>query len=157
MPRLVRRTPLLERIKSMLNPMDFLLWLSEELETRDWDSTTAGTQLGLVMNFVFLIARANSASSSSDDVFSDDAGTGWLAFFVRLHPVSSLLLKLTKQSQRFTLSSGSLSFSRPRTLSTRLHEPASTDFFKLMSRRNSRHLLHAVSRSTSPTHRRQHP
>lgn len=68
---------------SALNPMDFLLWLSEELETRDWDSTSAGTQLGLGLNFVFLIARANSSSSSSkDDVFSDDNGSGWLSFFV---------------------------------------------------------------------------
>lgn len=143
MPRLVRRTPLLERIKSMLNPMDFLLWLSEELETRDWDSTTAGTQLGLAMNFVFLVARANSASSTSDDVFSDDVGTGWLAFFVScLGPL--VLLKLTKQYQRFTLWSGSSSSSRLRTLSTRLREPVNTDFFKLMSRRSSRHLLHAA-------------
>ncbi|KAJ4270412.1 hypothetical protein NW762_002093 [Fusarium torreyae] len=83
MPRLVRRQPLSERIMSAMNPMDFLLWLSEELETRDWDSTAAGTQIGLAMNFVFLLARANSGfSSKSDDVFSDEAGSGWLAFFV---------------------------------------------------------------------------
>ncbi|RFN46556.1 hypothetical protein FIE12Z_9181 [Fusarium flagelliforme] len=66
-----------------LNPMDFLLWLSEELETRDWDSATAGTQLGLAMNFVFLLARANSGSSTkSDDVFSDETSSGWISFFV---------------------------------------------------------------------------
>ncbi|KPM34878.1 hypothetical protein AK830_g11688 [Neonectria ditissima] len=83
MPRLVRRQPLSERILSALNPMDFLLWLSEELETRDLDSASTGTQLGLALNFIFLVARANSASSSSsDDVFSDDDGTGWLSFFV---------------------------------------------------------------------------
>ncbi|KAF5025060.1 hypothetical protein F66182_2862 [Fusarium sp. NRRL 66182] len=83
MPRLVRRQPLSERIKAAINPMDFLLWLSEELETRDWDSANVGTQIGLVMNFVFLLARANSASTSkSDDVFSDEVGSGWLAFFV---------------------------------------------------------------------------
>lgn len=45
----------------MLNPMDFLLWLSEEMETRDWDSNLVGTQIGLSFNFVFLLARANSA------------------------------------------------------------------------------------------------
>ncbi|KAH7275600.1 hypothetical protein B0J15DRAFT_19605 [Fusarium solani] len=101
MPRLVRRTPLLERIKSMLNPMDFLLWLSEELETRDWDSTTAGTQLGLAMNFVFLIARANSASSSSDDVFSDDAGTGWLAFFI--YPLVWILIFFSSTNAFYTI------------------------------------------------------
>ncbi|KAF5666028.1 hypothetical protein FHETE_6396 [Fusarium heterosporum] len=67
-----------------INPMDFLLWLSEELETRDWDSATAGTQMGLAMNFLFLLARANSSSSStkSDDVFSDETSSGWLTFFV---------------------------------------------------------------------------
>ncbi|KAL7933698.1 hypothetical protein V8C35DRAFT_303630 [Trichoderma chlorosporum] len=83
MPRLVRRRPLWERITSMLNPMDFLLWLSEELETRDWDSKLAGTQLGLGMNFVFLLARANSGSSSewSDgDIFGDDGGPSLLSY-----------------------------------------------------------------------------
>jgi hypothetical protein len=83
MPRLVRRTPLMERVKAMLNPMDFLLWLSEEIETRDWDSKVVGTQLGLAMNFAFLLARANSGSKTTvDDVFGDGAGSGWLTFFV---------------------------------------------------------------------------
>lgn len=90
MPRLVRRQPLRERIMAALNPMDFLLWLSEELETRDWDSATAGTQMGLAMNFVFLLARANSGSSTkSDDIFSDETSSGWLSFLV-----SSLLFGL---------------------------------------------------------------
>lgn len=71
-----------------MNPMDLWLWLSEELETRDWDSTTAGTQFGITLNFVLLVARANSGSSpSTDDVFSDDAGSGWLSFFVKLQAV----------------------------------------------------------------------
>lgn len=83
-PRLVRQKPLLERMKAMLSPMDFLLWLSEELETRDWDSTLIGTQLGLGMNFVLLLARANSGiSASNDDIFRDDERSGWLAFLVR--------------------------------------------------------------------------
>jgi hypothetical protein len=83
MPRLVRRKPLLERLKATLNPGDFLLWLSEELETRDWDSTVAGTQLGLGLNFAFLLARANSGSRApSDDIFRDDSGRGWLSLFV---------------------------------------------------------------------------
>ncbi|PTB70940.1 hypothetical protein BBK36DRAFT_1137585 [Trichoderma citrinoviride] len=86
MPRLVRRRSLWERITSMLNPMDFLLWLSEELETRDWDSKLAGTQLGLGMNLAFLLARANSGSSSEwsdSDIFSDETNSGllsWLTF-----------------------------------------------------------------------------
>ncbi|KAH7145880.1 hypothetical protein B0J13DRAFT_330066 [Dactylonectria estremocensis] len=102
MPRLVRRQPLSERIMSALNPMDFLLWLSEELETRDWDSTSAGTQLGLGLNFVFLIARANSASSSSsDDVFSDDNGSGWLSFFV--YPLVWILVVFSLANAYYTV------------------------------------------------------
>lgn len=86
MPRLVRRRPLLERVKAYLNPLDFLLWLSEELETRDWDNNTAVTPVALGFHFFFLIARANSASSESsgDDVFGDvSSGSGWLSYFVR--------------------------------------------------------------------------
>ncbi|KAH6895314.1 hypothetical protein B0T10DRAFT_477619 [Thelonectria olida] len=102
MPRLIRRQPLSERIMSALNPMDFLLWLSEELETRDWDSTTAGTQLGLGFNFVFLIARANSASSSSgDDVFSDDSSSGWLAFFI--YPLVWILIIISLTNAFYTI------------------------------------------------------
>ncbi|KAL7962947.1 hypothetical protein V8C34DRAFT_268772 [Trichoderma compactum] len=83
MPRLVRRRPLWERITSLLNPMDFLLWLSEEMETRDWDSKLAGTQLGLGMNFAFLLARANFGSSyewPDDDIFGDDGKPSLLSY-----------------------------------------------------------------------------
>lgn len=77
----------MERLKSMMNPMDFLLYLSEELETRDWDSKPVGTQLGLATNFAFLLARANSArvSRPADPVFDDEAASGysaWLTFVV---------------------------------------------------------------------------
>ncbi|KAI2637052.1 hypothetical protein GGS26DRAFT_588600 [Hypomontagnella submonticulosa] len=83
MPRLVRQRPLLERVKAMLNPMDFLLWLSEEIETRDWDSKIVGTQMGVVMNFVFLLARANSGGSrAADPVFDEGTVSGWFTFFV---------------------------------------------------------------------------
>jgi hypothetical protein len=85
MPRLVRRRPLWDRVTSMLNPMDFLLWLSEEMETRDWDSGLVGTQLGLGLNFLFLIVRANSGSKqASDDIFGDDGSSGWLSMLVSL-------------------------------------------------------------------------
>lgn len=68
----------------MLNPMDFLLWLSEELETRDWDSKALGTQLGLAFNFVFLLARANSRESGDqDDVFSDAGSSNMTTYLVR--------------------------------------------------------------------------
>jgi len=87
MPRLVRRKPLQDRIKDYLNPGDFLLWLSEEIETRDWDSKQFGTPVALGLHIVFLIARANSGysgSSKGDDVFGDvSSGSGWLSYIVR--------------------------------------------------------------------------
>mgnify|MGYP007098526428 CR=1 FL=1 len=87
MPRLVRRRPLTERIKSYLNPLDFLLWLSEEIDTHDWDQFEKNwaLPLGIALNVVFLIARANSQSYGSqaiDDVFGDDGSTPWLSWFV---------------------------------------------------------------------------
>ncbi|CEI40493.1 hypothetical protein FVEN_g1634 [Fusarium venenatum] len=102
MPRLVRRQPLRERIMAAMNPMDFLLWLSEELETRDWDSATAGTQMGLAMNFLFLLARANSGSSTkSDDIFSDDTSSGWLSFFV--YPIVWILAAFSFTNAFYTI------------------------------------------------------
>ncbi|KAK0742213.1 hypothetical protein B0T21DRAFT_327828 [Apiosordaria backusii] len=81
--RLVRRQPLSERIKARLNPGDFYLWLSEEIQTFDWDSTTFGTRFGLAANFLFLIARANIASRRDvDDVFGDAPASGPLTFLI---------------------------------------------------------------------------
>lgn len=83
MPRLVRRRPLSERILEALNPYDFFLWLSEEVETREMGSKAVGTQFGLVLNFLFLLARANTgASRSGDDVFGESSGSGWLSYLV---------------------------------------------------------------------------
>ncbi len=90
-PRLVRRRPWAERVKAYLNPLDFLLWLSEELDAGDWEQWQKewGSPLGILLNVVFLVARANSRSSTKargDDVFGDDAEyTGWLAWLVRMH------------------------------------------------------------------------
>ncbi|KAF0642766.1 hypothetical protein FPSE5266_05864 [Fusarium pseudograminearum] len=85
-----------------INPMDFLLWLSEELETRDWDSATVGTQMGLTMNFLFLLARANSGSTTkSDDIFSDDTSSGWLSFVV--HPFVWILAAFSFTNAFYTI------------------------------------------------------
>ncbi|KAF4187441.1 hypothetical protein CNMCM7927_004146 [Aspergillus lentulus] len=86
MPRLVRRQPLAERIRSYLNPLDFLLWLSEEIDANAWDQFEKdwALPLGVVLNLTFLIARANSRSSGSraiDDVFGDDGGVPWMSWF----------------------------------------------------------------------------
>lgn len=89
MPRLVRRQPLAERIKAYLNPLDFLLWVSEEIESSDWDQLEKdwALPLGVGLNFIFLIARANSGrriSRAEDDVFGDDSdGLSWVNWFVR--------------------------------------------------------------------------
>ena len=88
-PRLIRRRPFLERIKAYLDPVDFLLWLSEELDSAEWDQWQKewATPLGILLNIVFVAARANSASttrSSSDDVFGEDVTyTSWSSWFVR--------------------------------------------------------------------------
>ncbi|KAL3447561.1 hypothetical protein BJX65DRAFT_92777 [Aspergillus insuetus] len=90
MPRLVRRQPLAERIKSYLNPLDFLLWLSEEVDANDWEQFEKNwaVPLGVALNITFMIARANSRPTGSqavDDVFGEDEGVSlwsWLASFI---------------------------------------------------------------------------
>lgn len=86
--RLVRRQPLWNRIKARFDPWDYALWLSEEIETRDFGSKSLGNQLGVACNIVFILARvygSYSAGSDTDDIFSDDdssTSSGWLAWFV---------------------------------------------------------------------------
>lgn len=89
MPRLIRRRPLAERIRAYLDPADFLLWLSEELDSSDWEQWQRDwtTPVGVVLNIVFLVARANSGFSgrNNDDVFGDDVGySSWTSWFVRV-------------------------------------------------------------------------
>ena len=87
MPKYVRRQPLIERVQAYLNPYDFLLWLSEEVESTGLDSLEKewAIPIGLFLNFVFLIARANSVSTnkSYDDVFGDVPGPAWGSWLVR--------------------------------------------------------------------------
>ena len=86
MPKYVRRQPLVERIKANLNIYDFLLWLSEEIDSHGWDQLEKewAIPIGVVLNVVFLVARANSKSASTgyDDVFGDVSGPGWLSWLV---------------------------------------------------------------------------
>ena len=88
MPAYVRRQPLLERIKSYLNPFDFLLWLSEEIESSGWEALEKewAIPIGIGLNVVFIVARANSKSSykSHDDIFADVQGPGVLAWLVSI-------------------------------------------------------------------------
>lgn len=87
MPRLIRRVPLVERIKGYLDPADFLLWLSEELESRGWDQLEKewAIPIGFGLNLFFLIARANSRGRTGgyDDVFGDSrSAAGWSSWLV---------------------------------------------------------------------------
>jgi hypothetical protein len=87
MPRLVRRQPLVERIKAYLNPLDFLLYLSEELDSGDWDQWERdwAIPLGIGLNLIFLIARANTRGSENqiqDDVFGEVSRGSWVGWFV---------------------------------------------------------------------------
>ncbi|ETN47205.1 uncharacterized protein HMPREF1541_01396 [Cyphellophora europaea CBS 101466] len=89
MPKFVRRQPLTDRIAAYLNPYDFLLWLSEEIESRGYDQLEKewAIPVGFTFNLILLIARANTSvrSSSYDDVFGDGNSFGWrswLATFI---------------------------------------------------------------------------
>ena len=86
--RLVRRRPLSVRIKAYLDPRDILLWLSEEIDSSEWDqwSETWGNSIGIGLNLLLLLARANTAGTAGkmvDDVFGDDVQRiGWAGWMV---------------------------------------------------------------------------
>jgi hypothetical protein len=86
MPKFVRRQPLSERILAYFNPYDFLLWLSEELESSGWDQLDKeyAFPIGVGLNLVFLVARSNSQPRSADydDVFGDGGGSSFLGWLV---------------------------------------------------------------------------
>ena len=89
MPRLVRRAPLWERIQAYIDPSDWLIYISEELNSSDWDhfASNYALYLGLAANIVFLVAQANSAASTASDddgVFSDVRGPGWLQWLANI-------------------------------------------------------------------------
>lgn len=102
MPKLVRKQPLSERISAYLNPYDFLLWLSEELESNGWDQIEKewALPIGFGLNLIFLIARANTQtrSSSYDDVFGEPMGSSWGAWLVSLDHDSWLLSLIDGQA-----------------------------------------------------------
>ncbi|KAK4148594.1 hypothetical protein C8A00DRAFT_19600 [Chaetomidium leptoderma] len=101
--RLVRRQPLSERVRAMLNPMDFYLWLSEEIQTFNWDSKSFGTRFGLAANFIFLLARANArgARDAVDDVFGDAPSNGWFALVANF--LQWLLISISALNAFYTM------------------------------------------------------
>jgi hypothetical protein len=91
MPRLIRQKSLRERWAAWLNPMDLLLWVSEEIQTRELDAQVIGTRVGVAANFVYLLASARSSTSTAqDDVFGESSDSDWLLYIVR--PPSSEML-----------------------------------------------------------------
>lgn len=69
--------------------LDTFLWISEELNGGDWEDSQKewATPIGVALNFIFLIARANASTQSpeSHDVFGDyegRRGSGWLQWLV---------------------------------------------------------------------------
>jgi hypothetical protein len=95
MPRLVRRRPLRERVIAWLNPMDTLLWLSEEIQTRELDSQAVGTRVGVATNFIYFLTSANTASSAGgDDIFSESSGPDWLLYLVSCPAYSGKMLSI---------------------------------------------------------------
>ncbi|KAI9795085.1 MAG: hypothetical protein M1816_000107 [Peltula sp. TS41687] len=172
MPRLVRRAPLAERIKAYLNPLDFLLWLSEEIDSHDWDEfqRSYSTPIGLALNVVFLIARANSGKTTSrtglDDVFGEEQGgpsTGWLgwlaSFIVHLLTLFSLLNAIytfqRRRHYRFFQASVDITPSTPSARRVRVDSsPVSSSPLRFLS-----HLIAATSSSSSSTaaESRAHP
>lgn len=89
MPRLVRKAPLSERIKTYLDPSDWALWISEELSSSDWEDFAASYALsiGFGVNVAFIVAQANTGASNSfdnDGVFREASGPGWLSWIANL-------------------------------------------------------------------------
>ena len=90
MPPLVRRRPLIERLKEYLDPQDFLLWLSEELNDDAYDELLNewATVIGIALNILFILARGANRPGTArgrDDVFGDSEtskGSGWFAWMV---------------------------------------------------------------------------
>ena len=85
--RVVRRAPLLDRVRALLNPAELALWAWEEVVSHDWEEFDRqwSTVLGLGLNLVFVLARINSAATSNgDDIFEDYKGgtSGALAWMV---------------------------------------------------------------------------
>lgn len=86
--RLVRKAPLMERISAYCNVQDWLLWLSEELNTSDWEDFAKdyALMIGLVFNLVYIVAQANTTDySRSDDILlGDTSGPGWFTWSCRI-------------------------------------------------------------------------
>lgn len=88
--RIVRKASLASRLKAYLDPLDLLLWLSEELNSNELEDALKqwATPLAIACNFLFMIARANTGHGTynrENAVFGDyeaRRGSGWLGWVV---------------------------------------------------------------------------
>jgi len=78
-------------MKAYLDPLDFLLYLSEELNDDAYEEllNSWATPIGIALNAVFIIARGASKSGEANDLFADDGfagskGSGWFAWMVSI-------------------------------------------------------------------------
>ena len=108
--KLIRRRPLSMRIKAYLDPRDILLWLSEEIDSSEWDqwSKAWGNSIGIGLNILLLFARANMGGTGGrvvDDVFSDEVQQlGWAGWMVCSRQQKSQLLLLWSMTSDMTAS-----------------------------------------------------
>jgi hypothetical protein len=82
--RHVRRQTLAQRLE-FFYPANLSLWLSEELNSQDWDdfSDKWSNTIGLALNLVFIFARINSAGpANASDIFEDydTSAGGWVSW-----------------------------------------------------------------------------
>lgn len=78
MPPVVRRAPLLERINSLINPVDFIIWLLEECHDEALDESLREwtVPIALSMNLLAMVSRAYSQREMSSDLFDDTEAPG---------------------------------------------------------------------------------
>ncbi|KAJ2897086.1 hypothetical protein MKZ38_004996 [Zalerion maritima] len=104
--RVVRRKSLREKVSAWFNFLDFLIYISEEIETRDWDSAAVGTRVGLALNLLFFLARAQSSvdDHTDDDLFSDSPRSGWFSYLVSTVVWSLTAVSVLNAAYTFTRS-----------------------------------------------------
>ena len=92
MPRIIRKTPLKDRLQAYLDFGDLFLWLSETLNDDAYDELLKewSTAIGIFLNILFIFARGTSKSRGrnvGDDVFGDVNATGssgWFSWIVSI-------------------------------------------------------------------------
>lgn len=149
MPKFVRRQPLMERIKAYLDPADWLLYISEELDISGWDHLEKewAIPIGIALNLVFLIARSNQHKQSStyDDVFGEVKGAGLFAWLVSVKATCAYTMAYQVDSGIFPRPISILLLLRQR----KLHLPAKATLPSIrdLDRLSTKHTIRPTSAS----------